>query len=422
MRYLIIVLLALCCANIKAQSISAILAENSKRPIQVGDSAPDIIATVGDNSIRSFALRKLKRITLLHFWNSFEPNTKIDQGHLYRLWEHYKNASFINANGFDVIAIAVQSDLKLWQSAIQNDSMAVFSHALAIRGFDDLVCKNYNVSATPYDILVDEKGIVIAINPKMVEIENILDSRKNYQPIKKDVSGTLAYASNKNEVLPFSKIYLFNYYGDSLATSMTNSKGNFVIHDLKLNQDFILKVDNKSNIVTTDPLALYSLDGEFLMNSKSEAGGFVFNVATRVANNLILKDSLNITKHLVEQIDVIKSLTFTPDGTKLSPKDEKELNIIVFDMLKSPELYLEYLVHTDSKVDGAKAMEITSNQVMAIKNYFQKRGLDLCHITGIAKGNTEMRKLCVGNADCTEDEHKLNRRVEFIIYKEELTD
>jgi hypothetical protein len=92
-------------------------------------------------------------------------------------------------------------------------------------------------------------------------------------------------------------------------------------------------------------------------------------------------------------------------------------------MKKDPLLYMDFTAHTDSKVDATRALEITGNQVMAIKEYFQKKGLDLCHITGIAKGNSEMRQPCKADSDCTEADHKLNRRVEFLLYKDpELTE
>jgi outer membrane protein OmpA-like peptidoglycan-associated protein len=402
----------------KSQSISQILAEKPKRPIQVGDSAPDFILTVGNNSIRSFSVRKMKRITLLHFWNTDEVNAAADKDHLLRLLEHYEKSSFMNATGFEIIAIAVQKNMEKWLSATKQDTLVRLIHGMAPDSLNDLVCRDYSIKQIPSDILVDEGGFVIAINPRFVDIENILDEKKSYQAIKKDLSGTVALSSNKNKVLKNTKISIHNYYGDALGEAYTNDKGEFLIHDLKLNQDIEFRVTNNGNSLADDFVALYNKDGEFVSDAKTTTEAFIFRLPTRVANKLILNDNFGSGQHLVEEIDVIKLLTFSDNGTKLTAKDEKELNILVFDMKKDPVLYMEFFAHTDSKVDEVKAMEITSNQVNAIKDYFLKRGLDLCHITGVAKGNIEMRKLCLGNGDCTEQEHRLNRRVEFWLFKE----
>ena len=421
MKSKLILLFGIFCAMLnvaKSQSISQILAEKQKRPIQVGDSAPDFILTVGNNSIRSFSVRKLKRITLLHFWNTDEMNASADKDHLLRLLEHYEKASFINATGFEIIAIAVQKDLEKWLNVIKQDSLVRLVHGMAPDSLDDLVCRDYNIKQIPSDILVDEGGFVIAINPRFVDIENILDEKKSYQSIKKDLSGTVALSSNKNKVLKNTKIAIHNYYGDLLSETSTNDKGEFVIHDLKLNQDIEFRVANNSNSLANDFVALYNKEGEFVSDAKTTAEAFLFRLPTHIANKLILNDNFGSGLHLVEEIDVIKLLTFSDNGAKLTAKDEKELNILVFDMKKNPNLYMEFFAHTDSRVDEVKAMEITSNQVNAIKDYFLKKGLDLCHITGIAKGNLEMRKLCLGNDDCTDKEHRLNRRVEFWLFRE----
>lgn len=417
MKYNILLVFSLFFLTLQSQSLSQLMAEKNKKPVSVGDSAPDIIITVDVNTIRSIPLPQLKRISLLHFWNTTEANSKVVNGHLVRLLEHYEKASYINASGFEVIAIAVQSDLLAWHNAILLDSMSKFTNGMAIKGLEDDICKNYNIKSLPADVLVDERGIVIAINPSMLEVERLLDERKNYQPIKKNIRGTLAYSLNRADEIKYCKLFLFNYYGDSISKITTNASGSFYFRDLKLNQDFVLKVEKSYPIVGSDVPAIFDKDGDIVTKATQRDGEYVFDLTSATDNKLIVSDSVFFAKHAVEELDVIKSLTFDKDGTELTLKDKKELNIIVFDMLKNPNLYLDYTVHTDTKVDSLRAMDITSNQVLAIKNYFQRRGLDLCHITGIAKGNSELRKLCVGASDCTEEEHKINRRVEFVIYK-----
>jgi outer membrane protein OmpA-like peptidoglycan-associated protein len=259
--------------------------------------------------------------------------------------------------------------------------------------------------------------MILAVNPKMMEIETILDDRKNIQPVKKDVTGTLAQSSSKEDVIKFIRLYLFNFYGDSLAKTITTSKGEFIFSDVKINQDFVLKVDNKIDINTSDPIALYAPNGEFMMDGRTKDKGFSFYISARNSNKLVEGDSLNPTTNLLGQIDVIKHLTFYADGMGLTPKDEQELNPIISMLMRDKNNFVEVTTHTDARMDATYAMELTTNQANAVKNYFLKKGVAPGRIRAIAKGNSDLRKICEGTIDCREEDHKLNRRVEFLIFK-----
>jgi len=384
--------------------------------LTTGSKAPSFILNLQENTIQSYTMPYMRRIILLHFWSSNVKKSRVANKQLIRLTERYKNAQYRNAEGFEVIAIAVQTDKNAWREAIVADSLSIFTNGIAIRGYSDEVCKKYGVTSLPTDILIDDSGLILAINPKMTELENTLDDRKNIQPIKKDVVGRLAQSSDKNESIKYIKLYLFNYYGDSIAKTTTNHRGEFTFSDIKLNQDFILKVDNKIDITTSDPMALYSINGDFLMDGRTKDKGFTFYISARYSNKLNADTSRSIINSL-EQIDVIKHLTFYTNGAGLTPKDEQELNSIIAMLQKDKSAHVEITTHTDARMDAAYAMELTTNQVNAVKAYFLKKGILANRIKAVAKGNSELRKICEGTIDCREEDHRINRRVEFLIFK-----
>lgn len=385
--------------------------------LKPGSRAPSFILNLRENTIQSFTMPYMRRLVLLHFWSSNVKKSRTLNKYLRRLAERYKNSQYRSADGFEIIAIAVQTDKNAWKEAITHDTLTNFTHGIALRGYNDEICKKYGVSSLPTDILIDDYGTILAVNPKMTDIETILDDRKNMQPVKKDIVGTLAQSSNKNEVIKYIKLYLFNYYGDSIAKTITTAKGGFIFSDVKLNQDFVLKVDNKIDITTSDPIALYAPNGEFLMDGRTKDKGFIFYISARYSNKLTEGDSLNPTKNYLGQIDVIKHLTFYTNGMGLTPKDEQQLNPIIAMLQKDRTTNVELITHTDARMDASYALELTTNQANAIKNYFLKKGVAAGRIKAVAKGNSELRKICEGTIDCREDDHKLNRRVEFLIYK-----
>lgn len=392
-------------------------AQNDSLLIKTGARAPSFIMSLSENSIQSFNMPYMNRIILLHFWNSDIVKARTYNKNLNHLAEHYKSSLYRNAESFEIIAVAVQTDKNAWHEAIASDSLSNFTHGIAVRGYNDEVCKKYGITKVPTEILIDEKGIVIAVNPRVMDIENFLDDRKNVQPLRKDVTGMLAQSSNREDPIKFCRLYLLNYYGDSIQKTITSQKGEFVFENVKLNQDLILKVDNKVDINTSDPIALYSPRGEFLIDGRTRSKGFVFYIPARSNHKLTKSDSDSDTNYL-GQIDVIKHLTFFTNGKGLTPKDEEELNPILNILKKNQALKIEITAHTDVRMAAEFASELTARQAQSIKTYLEKKGVNSKRIKAVGKGNSELRKICEGSADCSEEDHMLNRRVELLIYKD----
>jgi outer membrane protein OmpA-like peptidoglycan-associated protein/thiol-disulfide isomerase/thioredoxin len=384
--------------------------------LKPGDKAPSFILNLQQGSIQSFPIPYLNRIVLVHFWSSTVSKSKTYNKYLNRLASRYKNALYRNADGFEIIAVAVQSDRNTWNETIKQDSLNNFINGIANRGYNDDICKKFNVSSVPHDILIDETGTIIAINPKIRDLEDILDDRKNFQPLKKDVVGMLALSSNPSDLFKYGRLYLFDAYGDSLARTVTNLNGVFTFNDVKLNQDFILKVDNQGDFITSDPIALYSSKGEKLLEGKTMQGGFVFYIPSKFSYKLTETEESSSTGQ-ISQVSVIKDLTFKNNGAELTPKDEKELNSIFLILQKNKSLSIEITTHTDTKLDSKTAMDLTHKQSNTVAQFFIKRGVQTNRVKVSSKGNSQPRKICGGQEDCTDEDHKLNRRVEFVVFK-----
>ena len=78
---------------------------------------------------------------------------------------------------------------------------------------------------------------------------------------------------------------------------------------------------------------------------------------------------------------------------------------------------MEVTAHTDTKPDEQAAMDLTNKECNTIKNYFVKKGVVTNRLKMISKGSTQPRKKCPTASDCTEEDHKQNRRIEFVVYK-----
>jgi outer membrane protein OmpA-like peptidoglycan-associated protein len=119
----------------------------------------------------------------------------------------------------------------------------------------------------------------------------------------------------------------------------------------------------------------------------------------------------------IDRVNVVRNLSFSSNGTLLTPKDEQDLHSILLMLQKNKDLYLNITTHSDSKSDEKATMDLTFKQAKTIKDYFFKKGVIATRIKTIPKGKTQPRKLCKASADCSDADHKQNRRVEFLVYK-----
>jgi outer membrane protein OmpA-like peptidoglycan-associated protein len=386
--------------------------------IKIGDKAQSFILNMPKNSTQGFSMPYMNRVVLIHFYSTSVERSMFYNKPFDRLAKRYKNAMYKSCEGFVVLEIAVQSDKTAWSEQLANDSLTDVVNGIAQRGYNDELCKKYGITSLPTDIVIDEKGEVIGINPKITVIEDLLDARKNFQPVKKDVIGKIAYTSNSSDVFKYSKLYLFNAYGDSVDKTLTDENGKFMFTDVKLNQDFILKVDNGANFFTSDPIAIFNEKGDRVVEAKSSENGFVFYIPSNANVKILSPNDDTPMEGKIDQIDVNKHLLFKSAGAELNPKDEFELKGIIEMMKKNDGLFIDIIGHASTKLDAKTAQALSLKHANTVKAYLIKKGVPITHIKVSGQGNTRPLVDCRLPQTCPDEEHVKNQRVEFRIYKD----
>lgn len=60
-------------------------------------------------------------------------------------------------------------------------------------------------------------------------------------------------------------------------------------------------------------------------------------------------------------------------------------------------------------------MLLSNRRVKATSEWFVKTGVAVNRLTGKAYGESKLINKCLDDINCTEEEHQLNRRSEFVI-------
>ncbi|NLA24815.1 MAG: OmpA family protein [Bacteroidales bacterium] len=138
-----------------------------------------------------------------------------------------------------------------------------------------------------------------------------------------------------------------------------------------------------------------------------------------------IHDQLNISLEKIEvgtdigKIIEINPIYFDLDKSNIRPDAAEELDKIVKVMQENPTIVIELGSHTDCRASAAYNMRLSDRRAKSSAAYVISKGIDKSRIYGKGYGETMLVNHCECEGSkvvpCTEEEHQLNRRTEFII-------
>ena len=110
---------------------------------------------------------------------------------------------------------------------------------------------------------------------------------------------------------------------------------------------------------------------------------------------------------------ILNPIYFDFDKSNINAQAAFELDKLVQLMNKYKSIVLSAESHTDSRGAASYNLSLSERRAMTTAQYVISKGIDASRITGEGKGETMPSVDCGGR--CTEEEHQLNRRSEFLI-------
>ena len=154
----------------------------------------------------------------------------------------------------------------------------------------------------------------------------------------------------------------------------------------------------------------YSSD-EKTVETTLENGGEIPNINFELSNY----DDLVVRKKGVEKVDV-KPIYFDYDKYDITPLAIEELAKVVFIMQKFPNIRIKIESHTDSRGKDIYNLKLSDNRAKSTRDYLVSQNIDASRIeSAIGYGESRLINKCKNGVKCTEEEHLLNRRSDFII-------
>ena len=228
--------------------------------------------------------------------------------------------------------------------------------------------------------------------------DDIYSFTKGEPVCNQNISGK---AIDRKSKLPLTDVTImaYNSYNEILAETKTNYEGKYAV---------TVPCNKTVRIVATK--TNYSNDEKTVETTKENEGEI-----TDVNFELSNYDDLVVKKKGVEKVDV-NPIYFDYDKFDITPLAVEELAKVVFIMRKFPNIRIKIESHTDSRGKDAYNLKLSDNRAKSTRDYIVSQGIDASRIeSAIGYGESRLINKCKNGVKCTEEEHLLNRRSDFII-------
>jgi outer membrane protein OmpA-like peptidoglycan-associated protein/tetratricopeptide (TPR) repeat protein len=216
------------------------------------------------------------------------------------------------------------------------------------------------------------------------------------------------YDKKYNELLPKTKISLFDSNQKKLDDYYTDNAGEYLIKVPA--GDYYLTYDKVGYLQGKEDLKIIKKDENQMIeiNKYLDTDPNASELTTE--DNKSITDGSDLTKKLG-----LKPIYFDFDDTRIKPVSEKELNKIVQVLKDYPTITVDIRSHTDSRGDNEYNLKLSERRAKATVDYLLNKGARPSRVTGKGYGETQLINKCSDGVKCTDKEHQLNRRSEFII-------
>ena len=130
-----------------------------------------------------------------------------------------------------------------------------------------------------------------------------------------------------------------------------------------------------------------------------------------------LTETINIEKVKVGQKFTMENIFYDFDKWNILPESEVELDKLVKIMKDNPEWKVELGSHTDSRGSDAYNEILSQKRSDSAVGYIVSNDISKDRIIAKGYGETQLVNRCDDGVECSEKEHRKNRRTEFKILK-----
>lgn len=175
------------------------------------------------------------------------------------------------------------------------------------------------------------------------------------------------------------------------------------------NGTFNFDIDCNSNYIISATTKDYSIDSKTIITDN--------NNGSKIDVSIILETKLDFEMVRNQLMIITEHIDFDLNESNIRDDVTVQLTKIVTIMTRNPEIKVNIGVHTDSRAPDNYNLILSEQRAQSIMDFLISRGIDANRLSGKGYGETQLLNKCSNGVPCTETEHLINRRIEFIVTK-----
>ncbi|MES2681786.1 MAG: OmpA family protein [Bacteroidota bacterium] len=112
-------------------------------------------------------------------------------------------------------------------------------------------------------------------------------------------------------------------------------------------------------------------------------------------------------------LTIVESILYASGDFKPDAAGQTILDKVSGVLAANPKLMIEIISHTDSRSSDSFNLTLSKKRAQTAVDYIAAKGIDIKRLKAIGFGETKLLNRCANGVDCSDDEHKVNRRTEF---------
>ncbi len=217
---------------------------------------------------------------------------------------------------------------------------------------------------------------------------------------KQDIEGKVL-DQETGEPIPDAVVILYDSDGNEIQRVTTGPDGSYTLKDLDIETEYLIRAEKDSFLSDekrfTTPKKKQQLEIELSLEKDEK----------EIGEGTDLAETLGIP-----------IIYFDFDKSNIRPDAEVELQKVIAVLKKYPNMTIDVRSHTDSRAPADYNQALSDRRNKSTIDYIIKTGgIDASRLTGQGYGESQLVNHCSDGVDCSEAEHQLNRRSEFIIVK-----
>ena len=199
-------------------------------------------------------------------------------------------------------------------------------------------------------------------------------------------------------VLPNTKLVLMDEKFNKIKETISDAEGKYEFTEVDCGTKYYVNASLEDYETKEVPVIIGSESGKTELN---------IELKTKVCKAKIGDDIANCFK--------INIIYFDLDKWNIRPDAAVDLAKLLDVLNQNPSMKINIRSHTDSRASHAYNAKLSDRRAKSTRDWLIKNGIAADRLTAEGLGETELVNKCSDGVKCTEQEHQLNRRSEFII-------